>query len=210
MKKQRFFMLGIITVLVAVLSLTFVSSTFAKYTSTVSGDDSAKVAKWEWAFSGDVTGDDHSADTLTVDLFKTAIYDLNAEDRVDLSSPELHVSAGSGQPLIAPGTGGKAEFVIKNTSQVDATYEINFTADEKTVRLEWSSDNTVWKDNIQDLDVAATNIDKESGTATVTLYWRWTFDDATDSGSFDNGDTALGQTPVEPTVDVEVIFTQID
>lgn len=46
MKKQRFFMLGIITVLVAVLSLTFVSSTFAKYTSSNSGFDTARVAKW--------------------------------------------------------------------------------------------------------------------------------------------------------------------
>lgn len=209
MKKQRFFMLGIITVLVAVLSLTFVSSTFAKYTSTVSGSDSAKVAKWEWAFTGDVTGDDHSADALTVDLFKTQIYDLNAGN-VDLSSPEEHVSAGTGQPLIAPGTGGKAEFVIKNTSEVDATYEINFTADEKGVRLEWSTNNADWKDSIADLDVAPTNIDKESGSATVTLYWRWTFDDASNSGSFDSADTALGQVPVEPTVDVEVIFVQID
>lgn len=206
MKKQRFFMLGIITVLVAVLSLTFVSSTFAKYTSNVSGTDKAKVAKWEWAFTGDVQGSDDAAAFTKIDLFKTAIYDLNAEDRVDTSSVEQHVLAGSEQPLIAPGTGGTAQFVINNTSEVDAEYSIIYSAQEEGVRLEWSTDNTNWKDEITALNVSDVAISKVSGTTTVTLYWRWTFGDPTHNVT----DTQLGQSPVEPTITVKVIFNQVD
>ena len=76
MKKNKFFMLGIITVFVAILSLTFVSSTFARYTSQVSGTDSARVAIWKWSFTEDVQGTQSSL--ATIDLFKTQVYDLDA------------------------------------------------------------------------------------------------------------------------------------
>ena len=50
MKKNKIFTLGLAIAFVFVLSLTLVSGTFAKYTSTVTGKDSAAVAKWAFKY----------------------------------------------------------------------------------------------------------------------------------------------------------------
>lgn len=46
MKKNKLFLLGLFVVFAAVLSLSLVSNTFAKYVSSDSGSDTARVAKW--------------------------------------------------------------------------------------------------------------------------------------------------------------------
>ena len=200
MKKQRFFMLGIITVLVAVLSLTFVSSTFAKYTSTVEGTDTAKVAKWEWDVAGHLDGDDHAF--TTVDLFNTAVYELNAAGNVT-EADDADVVNGTDKPIIAPGTGGKATFVISNTSEVNAKFAIDFTVNEDDVPLHWSLDNVNWSEDLADIAETAINAGTESDP--ITVYWRWAFngDDAVD--------TPLGETATaQPEITVKIVFTQID
>ena len=210
MKKNRLFMLGLVTVFVAVLSLTLVSSTFARYTSTVTGGDSARVAKWEWEFTGDVVGTDHTETLTTVDLFKVAVFELteNGTGNVDVDSDDAEVANGTdGTPIIAPGTGGVATFNIINTSEVTATYTVNYTADNKGVRLEWSKDNATWTSDITTItesgELAHTN-----GTTAIKLYWRWTIGD----NSQNAGDTTHGQNGegVRPTVGLTIVMTQKD
>ena len=46
MKKNKLFLLGLFVVFAAVLSLSLVSNTLAKYTSSATGSDTARVAKW--------------------------------------------------------------------------------------------------------------------------------------------------------------------
>ena len=46
MKKNKLFLLGLFVVFAAVLSLSLVSNTLAKYTTSDSGSDTARVAKW--------------------------------------------------------------------------------------------------------------------------------------------------------------------
>lgn len=46
MKKNKLFLLGLFVVFAAVLSLSLVSNTLAKYTTNATGNDSARVAKW--------------------------------------------------------------------------------------------------------------------------------------------------------------------
>lgn len=203
MKKQRFFMLGIITVLVAVLSLTFVSSTFAKYTSTVSGSDSARVAKWEFEYNNaDVTNAANSSvpQTITFDLFNTIKDSDGTSTETDVATDET---------LIAPGTSGSFEFVLENLSEVNAKYAIDYTiANTNSIPVqfrvktdggtfsEWSSSLT---------DVVATDIAMESGTTTITVEWQWVF-----NGN-DVTDTTLG---LAGTANIEVTatitFTQVD
>ena len=205
MRKNKFFMLGIITVFVAILSLTFVSSTFARYTSTVSGSDSARVAIWKWSFTQDVQGTQSSL--ATIDLFKTQVYDLDGSNNVVVGTDDAEIKDGAGQPIIAPGSGGKATFIISNESEVSANYRVNFTAEEKGVALEWSLDNATWKTDIAGLNIADTKLVYETGTATINLYWRWVIEGGENTNQ---EDTNLGLSPVEPTVTVQVIMTQVD
>lgn len=198
MKKQRFFMLGIITVLVAVLSLTFVSSTFAKYTSTVAGEDSARVAKWAWTYKGA----ELTTDTVSFDLFDTILDSdmTNAETDVDVD--------GSGsERVIAPGTFGQFVIEFANNSEVNATYAIDFeVTNANNIPVEFSLDGTTWDDDLA--DVAATAIAMNGGAAQYTVKWRWAF---SNGDAADQADTTLG---VAGTASIKVratvTFTQVD
>ena len=101
----------IITILI--LSVIFLSGTFARYASSASGTDSTMVAKWSFEVNGkDITvlGDD---EIVSFDLFDT-IYDSDGE------SNETDVKEG----MIAPGTAGAFEFLLHNTSEVTTSYEL--------------------------------------------------------------------------------------
>jgi hypothetical protein len=137
MKKQRFFMLGIITVLVAVLSLTFVSSTFAKYTSTVTGSDSARVAKWAWEINDAALA--KGTTELTFNLFDTI------NDTLAPNADETDVA----DELLAPGTQGQFVLKFDNLSEVNATYAVDWTVtNANSVPLEFSTNGTDWKSNL--------------------------------------------------------------
>lgn len=99
MKKNKFFMLGIVTVLVAVLSLTFVSSTFAKYTSSGSAEDTARVAKWGVTVS--VSGNDAFKEEYDYEIgasSNTVVTSVPTETVDDVTTP--------GEKILAPGTQG--------------------------------------------------------------------------------------------------------
>lgn len=203
MKRNKFFMLGIVTVLVAVLSLTFVSNTFAKYTSKVTGTDSARVAKWAWSFSDNaVAGDEWK-------FFENAAYELDPITGNVTSTNDAEVVDKDGTTvLVAPGTGGYAGFTVTNESEVTGSYEITFTATEADVPLQWSIDNEHWEDDITDITAIVGQLNAGETSLDIQLYWKWDFsvDDATD-----NSDTSLGEAgTAEPAVSIKVVFTQVD
>lgn len=126
MRKNKFFMLGIITVFVAILSLTFVSSTFARYTSTVSGTDTAKIAKWHFSYdSSEAAAIDRvnldSPQSVDFDLFNT----IKDTDGVN-NETDVRVDPETSQLYLAPGTSGSFSFVVENKSDVNAAYTVTF------------------------------------------------------------------------------------
>ena len=183
--------------LVAVLMTTCaISGTFAKYTTTQTGSDTAKVAKWEFTINGE-----DMANNFTFDLAQTwTDYDGSAEVDVD-------------DKLLAPGTAGSFKIVLENTSEVNAKYELSLAEainnlpaglDEDDFPVEYSTDNAHWSANITNA-VASGTIDMGT-TATITVYWRWAFESGNDAY-----DTALGTAgDVEVEVTATVILTQVD
>ena len=156
----------------------FIAGTYAKYTSTISGSDSADVAKWSWTINNTNINSAETT-TYTFDLFNT-IKDS------DGTSAESDVTSGK----IAPGTSGSFDINITNNSEVNATYAIAFTATNgNNVPIEYSTDGTNWSSSVADLNVAATNIAKGASSATKTVHWRWAF---TGAEGVDAADTALG------------------
>lgn len=196
MKRNKLFIAGIVTVFVALLSLTLVSSTLAKYTSTVSGADTATVAKWAWRYNG--TELSATPAPLTFDLLETR-YDS------DGASAEADVKEG----LIAPGTSGEFTIDIENLSEVTATYKIDFTVDENDVPLEWSIDGVNWTDELSDITtpvkLSMANTTDDTDIATVTVKWRWAF-----NGGDDANDTQLGLEQAVVSVTAQITFEQVD
>ena len=82
MEKNKTMKMILITLLIAMIALVLVSGTYAKYTSSASGSDTARVAKWSFIVGG---ADTVTENTFTFDLFKT-IKDTDGEDEVDVIS----------------------------------------------------------------------------------------------------------------------------
>lgn len=169
--------------LVAVLAVTmmftmcFVGGTFAKYTSSATGTDSATVAKWDIKVGGTNIA---TNDTFTFDLFKTIKDSNGTADETDMSPVD--------GTIIAPGTRGSFDIVIKNDSQVNATYAIDYTVtNTNNIPVKFSVDGTNWFDDINYLDVRSVAINM-GATATVTVQWMWEFERI----DGDTQDTTLG------------------
>lgn len=189
-------MVRIVAILAVTMMFTlcFVGGTFAKYTSSSTGTDSATVAQWDIKVNSVNIA---TTDTFTFDLFKT-ITDS------DLSSAETDMDPVDGT-IIAPGTSGKFDIVIKNDSQVNATYAIDYSVtNTNSIPVQFSVDGTTWKTDINELDVTGVAIDM-GATTTVTVQWKWIFD------GDDVIDTNLGSAATATLkVDAKVTATQVD
>lgn len=200
MKKNKVLLLGIITVFVAIFSLTLVSGTWAKYTSTVSGADTAKVAKWEWKVS-----DLEVKQGMTSTNFKFALFDTINDTKT--GGAETNVK----ENLIAPGTSGEFSFNIANLSEVNAKYYITFevtqdgTAPKVPLKFKLN-DAADWSDTLTGIaEGAALPIAMESGTGTVRVQWQWAFE-----GGADATDTTIGFAAPNVTVKATLVMVQVD
>lgn len=207
MKSNKQKALAMALVALAAVGSYFIAGTYAKYTSEISGSDTASVAKWKWTINGNVIDSVEGATNgFTFNLFDT-IKDS------DLTSSEADVAAGK----IAPGTSGSFEINLTNNSEVNATYAIAFTeTNAGSVPIEYSTDGTTWV-SIGNLNVAATGINMNA-SASKTIYWRWAYTGAQSTNytttQTDATDTALGfganTSPAEVQVTATVTVTQVD
>lgn len=197
MKKNLMFKLGLFCAALVLVATCLVTGTWAKYTSTKAlTSDTATVAKWDIKVEGSsmVTG----TPTINFNLFTTIVdtKDGNADEDVETKK-------------IAPGTKGSFELDVKNDSEVNATFEIAFTAtNDSGVPLQFSTDGENWENNISDINVEATTVNM-GDTGTITVYWQWVF---TTDASGDTSDTTLGTMATAPTVQVTATITakQVD
>ena len=197
-KKRSSMMVRLVAALAVTMMFTMclVGGTFAKYTSSATGNDNANVAKWDISVNGaNIT----TSDTFTFDLFNTVndTKDNNAETDM----------APNGGTIIAPGTRGSVDIVIKNDSQVNATYAIDYTVtNTNNIPVKFSVDGTNWFDDINYLDVRSVAINM-GATATVTVQWMWEFERI----DGDTQDTTLGSAASATlTVAAAVTATQVD
>ena len=199
-RKRSSMMVRLVAVLAVTMMFTmcFVGGTFAKYTSSATGTDSATVAKWSFK-----VGETNIAttDTFTFDLFNT-IKDSNGIN----NETEMNPVDGS---IIAPGTQGSFDLVLKNESQVTAQYAIDYTVtNNNDIPVKFSVDGgSNWTNDLADVAASdSTKLAANSGTTTIKVQWKWDF-----NGSDDSFDTALGiGGNAVLTVKAEVTATQVD
>ena len=218
MKKNKMMRIASVLLVAVLLSTCAISGTFAKYTSTASGTSTARVAKWSVTVEGTEIGVSPEVTNLAIDLFTTVTDDGTTDGTTD----DTNVANGSGEVIIAPGTGGRFELNLANNSEVTAQYSVAWTVVENTnnIPIQYSTDGTNWSDNINTLDVAAdagTTIEIGGAAQSKTVYWRWAFDEDVaghHASQNDTADTALGiaaQTSAPKiTVKATITFTQVD
>lgn len=190
-----------VVLLMTLVATSLVSNTFAKYTSTFSGNDTAVVANW------DVSDGNALASFDIFDVSK--IYDINGTtDYTTNGTDDTDVANGTDNGIIAPGTWGKFSYTLSNKSDVNATYSVTYTVNEKDVPLKWSVDGTTWTEDLENVTNKAINMGTENET--ITIYWKWDF--AGTGTQTDTTDTTLGTatTLAEPTIAVSVVFNQVD
>ena len=197
-RKRSSMMVRLVAALAVTMMFTmcFVGGTFAKYTSSATGTDSATVAKWDIRVNGaNIT----TSDTFNFNLFNTV------NDTKD-GNPETDMRPNDGT-IIAPGTRGYFDIVIKNDSQVNATYAIDYTVtNTNNIPVKFSVDGTNWFDDINYLDVRSVAINM-GATATVTVQWMWEFERI----DGDTQDTTLGSAASATlTVSAAVSAIQVD
>ena len=199
-RKRSSMMVRLVAVLAVTMMFTmcFVGGTFAKYTSSATGTDSATVAKWSFKVG---ETDIATTDTFTFDLFKT----IKDSDGIN-NETEMNPVDGS---IIAPGTQGSFDLVLKNESQVTAQYAIDYTVtNNNDIPVKFSVDGgSNWTNDLADVAASdSTKLAANSGTTTIKVQWKWDF-----NGSDDSFDTALGiGGNAVLTVKAEVTATQVD
>lgn len=211
MEKNKTMRMILITLLIAMIALVLVSGTYAKYTSSASGSDTARVAKWSFIVGGN---DIVAENTFTFDLFKT-IKDTDGKDETDV------VSANADR-VIAPGTSGSFDLVLENKSETSAKYSVTYTVtNTESIPVQFSVNGTDWKDNIEELNISTsatdTKLDANNGTKTITIQWRWAYENTKenatteDKKATDEKDMTLGKVgTAKLIVQADVTATQID
>lgn len=216
MKRNKLFLLGLFVVFAAVLSLSLVSSTFAKYTSNGVATDTARVAKWGVV----VTAETFADDQLEADLTTTET-EISAGGTADLLAPGTGIHFASvaieGTPEVAVRVTYAAELTLTNWTLTDGTTEycpLIFVINGAHHSMEGHSLSTVsaYEAKIEELIAAyskeyAANTDlgtKSAEELTVSCYWAFDGDDAKD--------TQLAETTTVPSVSLTITctVTQID
>ena len=215
MKKNKMMRLASFLLVAVLLSTCAISGTFAKYTSTQTNSDTARVAKWSFK----VGDKDIATETFAFNLFDV-VADTNEDDEIN----DEYVADG----VIAPGTWGFFDLVLTNASEVNATVAIDFLVDNTyEIPVEFKVEKiatgtadptavpaTGWTDEPAAVVAGDDNLAYGTGTITYRVYWRWTIDDNTTNGSGMN-DTELGAqqaagTDTKLTVSATITATQVD
>lgn len=202
MKNNKLAKFMALVLLVTLLAVILVSGTYAKYTTSATGSDSATVAKWSIKL-GDEDIAKSTEKTFAIDLFSTI---TNTD-----GTGEKNVKKTDGS-LIAPGTMGSFTLAsLKNESEVNAKYSVTYTlTNESGVPLEFTTnkdDESSWKSDFTAINVSNEALAMDATATTATVYWRWAF---TKDTARDISDTTLGTTTPTVTLTAKIDVEQAD
>lgn len=200
MKKNTMMRVASVLLLAVLLTTCAISGTFAKYTATGSGSDSARVAKWGFGTT-----------TLTIDLFD-GNYDNVANTTLD------------GKNLVAPGTTKTTSIDLIPSDQAAPEVAYSFTvsvssgdssSSDLLNKLVWYVDGTKCGTNgsfseFQTVIASKSQTSVSANTLptaqSLNVKWEWPFD------GDDTTDTTLGNATTLAELSIEFSFTatQID
>lgn len=167
-KKNRKSLLVIALLLMVGISMGYVAKTYAKYTAEVTGDGTAKVAKWAFEDDNDIT-------TIDIDLAQTYDATTLVADR------------------IAPGTEGSFEIELVNTNSevgVDFTVELGTVTNVPT-NLKFYKDSGYTTELVPGTGKLTGQIKAGDSTGVKPkIYWKWVYETGTVTNGVATGDAA--------------------
>ncbi len=203
--------ISVAIVAVLLITMSVLSVTLAKYTTTFTGTDSLTIAKWDVDVNGTTAGKDTNQFTLNL---------------VPTTTNYNHVASDTNGLMLAPGASGQFEVEITNESNVDVEYTMSFTAATKPTNLKFyyqtKSGETITRSdtvitNNSDIYEYSFNSDGTtndgklvmgSETETIIVYWVWLYDTDSTVTTDDQEDTNNGIDAGAMTVTVTLTATQ--
>lgn len=210
MKRNKLFLLGLFVVFAAVLSLSLVSSTFAKYVTAGEAADSARVAKWG------VTVLANSSEIQTLEVGGTAENQVKLDAEMELLAPGTQLNnladfAITGTPEVAVNVSYTANLVLTGW-EADGYYcPLEITVNETTFKgtsyatageFETAVETAIA--NLSDNYEVGENL-ADALAPQIKVVWAFT-------GNDDIKDTVLGDASTAPTLALVITatVTQID
>lgn len=192
-KRSKAARLGVLALAMSLVTVCLLGGTMAKYVTTLGGNATATAAAWSFKLT-DKNGNALS-DLQTINLGATGVRNAYTPETIK-------------ENVIAPGTEGSFDIVLDAAgSEVGVNYTV---AIEEAIESETNSDAKIPDDilfsttefsdqntgsvlnkfEITDGTIAYTDT-KEDMKKTITVYWKWTFDDSSDVDAKDERDTKL-------------------
>lgn len=218
--KNKTLRLALLVLLLAVVTMSVISGTLAKYVESVTGTDSARVALFKYTLEG-MDGD---GNTRTLNLFDTT------NDTGILTN-----LANDGKKLVAPGSEGSIDVKLTNESEVKISAGFTLTeTNASNIPIVYKYNNNYYSSVLPaksevtlhdgatdkvtvtgDLAALAEAVGKAEGlaqnaTSTISLGWAWAFtgDGTTQTDVTDTTLGKAGKATVELQVKCDV--TQLD
>ncbi|MBQ9011592.1 MAG: hypothetical protein IJ093_02975 [Bacilli bacterium] len=195
MRKFNSMRMAAVMFVAVLLTTCTISGTFAKYTSSSTGSDQARVAKWDIKLNNGAW-----SDTVSFDLFSKTYTNVSASEKV-----------------VAPGTEGEFTFTVKNDSEVTAKYSVDLAlTNANNIPLEFSVNGGAYQTPTGNKLTLATDDQLAIGSTakTVTVAWRWVYEaDGNEAAvaAADATDTTLGLAGTATVkVDATIVATQVD
>ena len=208
MKKNLVFKLGLFCAALVLIATCFVSSAWAKYTTTVKASDTATVAKFEFGAKDDAGAAFDESSVGTIDIFETTYFDHIKNDGTN--------NTVGGKKLIAPGSYGTFSVVVSSSSQVALDIAVVATVTGADVPLKWyvgTDRSGTGHESLQDafnaIAAGEKHLEATDGTSTVsktyTITWEWKYEG---NPGGDLADTNLGKANQDLTATITVTATQ--
>ena len=157
--------MGLLLVL-TLLALIAISGTYAKYTTSVSGNATAVIAKWDIKFTNDTKT---IANNFNIDLAKTM------------------TSSDNANTFIQPGSQGSFKVKVTNDSDVPAMVVATVSDNSNTIFQNGQFTLTV------EGNTAAEGVEvAEKASKEVTITWKWNYESADNKDTVDVADTKIG------------------
>lgn len=230
MKKNKTMRIASAVLVMVLITTCAISSTFAKYTTSKSGGDTATVAKWgvQITVNGNLFAKEYTADDTAT--LGTGAKSVKAEGEADIIAPGTSGTVAgvviSGKPEVAVNVSYVATVDLgDNWTDADGNFycplkiRIGSTILKGTDMRTNPSDPTASVPvyaNVEAFESAIKNAIQSNShnyapnddlAKTVNISWEWEF-----TGNNDDNDTFLANKPTRPTISIglTVTATQID
>ena len=220
MTKNKAMRLGSVMLVLALLTTCAISGTFAKYVTSQSASDTARVAKWGVTITKDDTATTNGFQKtyLTNDSTLSTTYTNSVEATEDAVAPGTTGTIGdkytlSGTPEVLTTVGYSSASVTLSNWEVDSVFYCPLEVTVGTTTIKGSEQTSA--SDMQTAIQNAINAQTEtyaaktdlSGKTLPQITWTWAY-----TGNDDTKDTALGNATNAATISVsyDISATQVD